>query len=148
MVISFAHSCDFSTSLSLRAQQDRLLAGDPAESRNPLDCRRSQPKENWYSCEFLRSSTLQLIGMILWGIGMGAQDSCLKAVLSAVVPSEKRSTAFGIFDTGFGIAWFVGSAIMGLLYDKSIPALVVFSVALQLLALPVLALAKKEQASK
>jgi len=42
----------------------------------------------------------------------------------------------------------VGSAIMGLLYDKSIPALVVFSVALQLLALPVLALAKREQASQ
>jgi hypothetical protein len=36
---------------------------------------------------------------------------------------------------------------MGLLYDKSIPALVVFSVALQLLALPMLAFAKLEKAS-
>lgn len=50
---------------------------------------------------FLRGTTLELVGMILWGIGMGAQDSCLKAVRSAVVPSDKRSTAFGIFDTGF-----------------------------------------------
>jgi hypothetical protein len=69
-------------------------------------------------------------------------------VLSAVVPSEKRSTAFGIFDTGFGIAWFAGSAIMGLLYDRSIPAPIAFSVALQLLALPVLALGKKAEVSK
>jgi MFS family permease len=84
----------------------------------------------------------------VWGLGMGAQDSCLKAVLSAVVPSEKRSTAFGVFDTGFGIAWFAGSAIMGLLYDKSIPALVVFSVVLQLAALPFLVLGKKAQPSK
>jgi MFS family permease len=53
---------------------------------------------------FLQESTLEFVGMILWGIGMGAQDSCLKAVLSAVVTSKKRSTAFGIFDTGFGIA--------------------------------------------
>jgi MFS family permease len=83
--------------------------------------------------------------MILWGMGMGAQDSCLKAVLSAVVPSEKRSTAFGIFDTGFGVAWFVGSVIMGLLYDKSIPALIVFSVLLQVFAIPVLALGKKAE---
>jgi len=94
---------------------------------------------------FLCGSRLELIGMILWGMGMGAQDACLKAVLAGVVPSEKRSTAFGVFDTGFGIAWFAGSAIMGLLYDKSIPALVVFSVALQLLALPVLALAGRNK---
>jgi predicted MFS family arabinose efflux permease len=97
---------------------------------------------------FLRGSGLELAGMLVWGLGMGAQDSCLKAVLSAVVPSEKRSTAFGVFDTGFGIAWFAGSAIMGLLYDKSIPALVVFSVVLQLAALPFLVLGKKAQPSK
>jgi MFS family permease len=95
---------------------------------------------------FLAGMRLELVGMILWGMGMGAQDSCLKAVLSPVVPSEKRSTAFGMFDTGFGIAWFAGSAIMGLLYEKSIPALVIFSVALQLLALPVFAFARREQA--
>ncbi len=75
---------------------------------------------------------------------MGAQDSCLKAVLSHVVPSEKRSTGFGIFDTGFGVAWFAGSAIMGLLYGRSIPALVAFSVILQLLALPIFVLAKRQ----
>jgi predicted MFS family arabinose efflux permease len=97
---------------------------------------------------FLRGTTLELIGMILWGIGMGAQDSCLKAVLSAVVPSEKRSSAFGVFDTGFGVAWFAGSAIMGLLYDKSILALMLFSVVLQLLALPLLAIAHRESASE
>ena len=63
-------------------------------------------------------------------------------------PSEKRSTAFGVFDTGFGIAWFGGSAIMGRLYDKSVPALVVFSVLLQLASLPVFFLAKKSATSE
>ncbi|MGD0986772.1 MAG: MFS transporter [Candidatus Sulfotelmatobacter sp.] len=92
---------------------------------------------------FLSTTGFELIGMILWGMGMGAQDSCLKAVLSKVVTSGKRSTAFGIFDTAFGVAWFAGSAIMGLLYDKSIFALVIFSVTVQLLALPLLALARK-----
>ena len=92
---------------------------------------------------FLQGEGLELAGMILWGLGMGAQDSCLKAVLARIVPSDKRSTAFGIFDTGFGIAWFAGSAIMGILYMKSIPTLVAFSVALQLLALPVFFVAEK-----
>ncbi len=91
---------------------------------------------------FLSGRELELLGMILWGLGMGAQDSCLKAVLSRVVRSGKRSTAFGVFDTGFGIAWFAGSAIMGLLYEKSIPAVVVFSMVLQFLALPVFVMAR------
>jgi predicted MFS family arabinose efflux permease len=54
----------------------------------------------------------------------------------------------GIFHIGFGIAWFAGSAIMGLLCDKSIPALVAFSVSLRILALRVLAFDKKHEASK
>jgi predicted MFS family arabinose efflux permease len=94
---------------------------------------------------FLGGFTLALIGMILWGIGLGAQDSLLKAVLAGAVHAEKRSTAFGIFDTGFGIAWFIGSAAMGLLYDNSIAALVVFSVLLQFTALPVLFFAKQQE---
>jgi len=93
---------------------------------------------------FLRDTPLELLGMILWGVGMGAQDSGLKAVLSHVIPSEKRSTAFGVFDTAFGIAWFAGSAIMGVLYEKSIPALIMFSVIFQLAALPVFVFANKE----
>jgi predicted MFS family arabinose efflux permease len=94
-------------------------------------------------CVFLGGPSLALAGMILWGIGMGAQDSLLKAILSRVIPREKRSTAFGIFDTAFGIAWFAGSAAMGLLYDKSVLAVVIFSVALQLAALPFFVLASR-----
>jgi MFS family permease len=90
---------------------------------------------------FLGGSAMAVIGVILWGVGLGAQDSSLKAILTGIVPPEKRSTAFGLFDTGFGIAWFAGSAAMGLLYDRSIIALVLFSGLLQLAALPVLGLA-------
>jgi MFS family permease len=53
---------------------------------------------------FLGGFALALVGTMLWGIGLGAQDSLLKAGLARVVPPEKRSTAFGVFDTGFGIA--------------------------------------------
>src|SRR5215469_16619817 len=95
-------------------------------------------------CVFLGGFALALVGMILWGLGMGAQDSLLKAVLVDVISKDKRATAFGVYDTVFGIAWFAGSAAMGLLYDKSIPALVVFSVVLQLAALPFFIWAKNQ----
>ncbi len=93
---------------------------------------------------FLGQFVLALLGMVLWGIGLGAQDTLLKALLSGIIEASKRSTAFGVFDTGYGIAWFLGSAAMGLLYDVSIPALIVFSVVLQLAALPVLFLANRQ----
>src|SRR5881398_4083573 len=94
---------------------------------------------------FLGTSIAALIGMIFWGIGMAAQGSLLQAMLTGVIPPQKRSTAFGLFDTGYGIAWFLGSAVMGLLYDKSILALVMFSVILQLAAIPVLFIGNKKR---
>src|SRR6266568_2072486 len=94
---------------------------------------------------FLGSSGFALIGMIFWGIGMSAQGSLFQAMLTGVIPPEKRSTAFGFFDTGYGIAWFLGSAAMGLLYDKSILAVVLFSVALEIAALPILFIATRRK---
>jgi MFS family permease len=94
---------------------------------------------------FLGTSVPALIGMIFWGIGMSGQDSLLRAMLTGVIPPEKRSTAFGLFDTGYGIAWFLGSALMGLLYDTSIMSVVMFSVSLQLAAVPVFFIANKKR---
>jgi len=92
---------------------------------------------------FLGTSVAALIGMVFWGIGISAQGSLLQAMLTGVIPPQKRSTAFGLFDTGYGIAWFLGSAVMGLLYDRSIVAVALFSVSLQLAALPIFFIANK-----
>jgi len=86
---------------------------------------------------FLGQFWMALIGMAVWGIAMGAQNSLLKAVLTGVMRVSKRSTGFGLFYICFGIAWFLGSATMGFLYDRSIIALILLSVVLQLAALPV-----------
>jgi MFS family permease len=83
--------------------------------------------------------------MVFWGIGMSAQGSLFQAMLTGVIPPQKRSTAFGLFDTGYGIAWFLGSAVMGLLYEKSILAVALFSVCLQLAALPIFFVANKKR---
>jgi predicted MFS family arabinose efflux permease len=86
---------------------------------------------------FLGSFWLIFTGMVLWGIGMGAQNTMLKAMLSGVISAAKRSTGFGLFYAIFGVGWFAGSALMGYLYDKSIPALIAFSIFAQLAAVPV-----------
>ena len=82
------------------------------------------------------SVSMLLIGIALWGIGMGAQESILKAVVTSIVPKDSRATGYGIFECSFGVFWFLGSWIMGVLYDLSIPAMVAVSVIAQLLAIP------------
>jgi len=86
---------------------------------------------------FLGGVRLVVAGMALWGISMGAQESVMRAAVADLVPSDRRATAYGLFHTAFGVAWFVGSAAMGFLYDWSIRAVVVFSVVVQLAAIPV-----------
>ncbi len=93
---------------------------------------------------FLGGFNLALLGMVLWGIGMGAQSSIIKAALADMVPRERRATGYGIFNTGFGLLWFLGSALMGLLYDVSLGGLIAFSVIIQLLALPVFSRVSRE----
>ncbi len=78
-----------------------------------------------------------LAGMALWGAGMGAQESILKAAIAGMIPAERRGSAYGIFNTGYGIMWFLGSAVMGVLYGQSVWALVLFSTLMQLLSVPV-----------
>jgi MFS-type transporter involved in bile tolerance (Atg22 family) len=74
--------------------------------------------------------------MTLWGINMGAQESILRATIATRVPAERRGSAYGLFNAAYGIAWFLGSALMGYLYDLSLSALIAFSVVVQLASIP------------
>lgn len=77
-----------------------------------------------------------LIGIALWGIGMGAQESILKAAISEMVPKTSRATGYGIFEFSFGVFWFLGSWLLGTLYDVNIVAMVAISVVTQFAAIP------------
>lgn len=87
---------------------------------------------------FLGGLTAVMVGMVCWGIGMGAQESIMRATIADLVPAHRRGTAYGIFNAGYGLAWFVGSALMGVLLDHAIGWLVVFSVVSQVMAVLVL----------
>jgi MFS family permease len=85
---------------------------------------------------FSQSYHFAVAGVVLWGIGMAAQESVMRAAIASMVPADKRGSAYGVFNTGFGVAWFLGSAAMGKLYDTSVLALIIFSVVLQLASVP------------
>jgi MFS family permease len=100
---------------------------------------------------FAKSLPLVIAGMVLWGIGMGAQESVLRAAIAQMTPLERRGTAYGVFNTGYGLCWFAGSALLGVLYDVSLPALIGVSIGFQVLAvvfLVVLALNQPRPSSR
>ncbi len=94
---------------------------------------------------FLGNFSMAIIGMILWGIGFGAQDTLLKAIIAGVMPEGKRNLAFGLFYVGYGFGWLFGSVTTGLLYGVSLYLLVAFSAASQLISLPFFAMARKHE---
>ena len=87
---------------------------------------------------FMENSYSVLFGMICWGVSLGAQEALTGAIIGGMISKDKRSTAYGIFNTGYGFAWFIGSTLMGIFYDFSIPLLVAFSIITQLLSVPLL----------
>ena len=92
---------------------------------------------------FFGNSGVAMVGMILWGIGFGAQDTLLKSLIASVLPEGQRNLAFGLFYVGYGSGWLIGSATTGLLYGKSLCWLAAFSVVIQLLSLPIFFLGNK-----
>jgi MFS family permease len=85
---------------------------------------------------FSDSIALIAVGMVLFGLGMGSQESIMRALVADLAPVGRRATAYGYYNTIYGSFWFAGSIILGLVYDVSIPLMITISVSLQLLSIP------------
>ncbi len=94
---------------------------------------------------FLGSFRIAAFGVLLWGIGMGAQESIMRAAVGDLSPKNRRATAYGIFNLFYGLSWFGGSALFGLVYDRSIFWAVLISVFLQVASIPFFAWCRAER---
>lgn len=93
-------------------------------------------------CVFLGGPAWIAIGVALWGIGVGAHESVMRAAVSRLFAPDRRASAFGVFNTVFGVAWFLGSLALGWAYEHALWSLVVLSMALQWLGMPLLFFAR------
>jgi predicted MFS family arabinose efflux permease len=93
---------------------------------------------------FLGGFWLALLGCILWGLGMGVHESIIPAAVAPMVPSERRASAYGLFTAGYGVFWFLGSVVIGVLYDVSLPGLIAFSIVTELAAVPLFILVRRQ----
>ncbi|WP_407169962.1 MFS transporter [Bradyrhizobium sp. ORS 111] len=97
---------------------------------------------------FFGGFTLSLIGALLWGIGLGAHESVMQAAVAQMVAQQRLGSAYGVFGAIFGVAWFVGSAALGALYDVSTAATVAIAVIAQLLAIVPIAIAARRMRAR
>lgn len=88
---------------------------------------------------FLGNFWVALVGAAVWGLGMGVHESIIPAAVSPMVQPERRASAFGLFTAGYGIFWFLGSVLIGELYDISMAATIGFCVSCELAAVPIFA---------
>lgn len=79
-----------------------------------------------------------VIGIILWGAVMGIQETIMRSVIANMIPIARRGLAYGIFNTAYGIAWFLGSIVMGIMYDFSVSYVIFFSIMVELISIPLL----------
>jgi predicted MFS family arabinose efflux permease len=86
---------------------------------------------------FLGGFWWALLGAAIWGLGMGVHESIIPAAVSPMVSTSRRASAFGTFTAACGVFWFLGSAVIGILYDRSVPAVIVFCMVTQLAAVPI-----------
>jgi len=96
---------------------------------------------------FLAGRFTALGGVVLWGLGVGVHESILAAAIATMVPTERRATAYGLFTAAFGGFWFLGSALLGWLYDVSLPIMVTVALVLELAAVPLLVQAARARAA-
>ena len=81
------------------------------------------------------NSALIIIGICLWGVGMGAQESILKSSVAKLSTKETRSKCFGLFEGIFGLSWFIGSFVLGFIYEASMIAFIILPIILQTCAI-------------
>lgn len=92
---------------------------------------------------FLGGFWPSLVGMSLWGLGMGVHESIIPAAVAPMVSADRRASAYGLFTGIYGTAWVLGSVVIGVLFDISLVAVAVFAVIAQLAAIPLILIVRR-----
>ena len=84
---------------------------------------------------FSESRILVIAAVVLWGAVMGIHETIMRAAIADLTGMKNRGKAYGIFNTIYGTAFFLGSSAMGFLYDFRMGLLFGFVAASQVIAL-------------
>lgn len=85
-----------------------------------------------------------IIGIILWGIVLGVHETIMRAAVADLTAISRRGSAYGIFNTIYGLSWMLGGAFMGMLYEHSVFSLILLAALFEVIAIPFFLILTKE----
>ncbi len=91
---------------------------------------------------FTSGLTTALLGVMIWGLATGVQDSTVKAWVADLAPAGRLGTAYGAFAAFQGFAALAGGTVAGATYADHLPMLIGLVAALQVVALTLMAAAR------
>jgi len=84
---------------------------------------------------FSHTYSIVLFSIILWGAIMGIHETIMRAAIADLTPLPRRATAYGIFNMIYGLAWLMGSSLIGLLYSISLGFIIALVVASEVISM-------------
>lgn len=63
------------------------------------------------------NKNLIIFGLLIFGLVIGSHETIIRSSISDLTPFSKGGTAYGIFNGIYGLAFLVGSSLVGSLYD-------------------------------
>lgn len=94
-------------------------------------------------CAFSKQRIFVIIGVLCWGIVMGIHETIMRSAIVDITSLNKRGTGYGFFNAAYGLAIFLGSVLLGFLYDRSIFFVIFTIIPIECLALIVFLFMKR-----
>lgn len=69
--------------------------------------------------------TLIIAAAAVFGLVLGMQESVYRAAVSELTPISSRGTAYGIFNTAYGVGFLISGSIYGLMMELKLPLITV-----------------------
>lgn len=77
-----------------------------------------------------------IISTVLWGIVLGVHETIMRAAVADLTCISRRGSAYGIFNTLYGLSWLLGGALMGMLYERSVYTLMILAALFEAVSIP------------
>jgi len=89
---------------------------------------------------------MALVAAVFWGLILGTHETIMKSAIADITPMHKRGTGYGVFNTVYGLAFFVSSTAMGFLYETGYLGPIILAIVAEILALPLFFVMRRESA--
>ncbi|WP_308534368.1 MFS transporter [uncultured Peptoniphilus sp.] len=82
------------------------------------------------------NKSLIIFGLLIFGLVIGSHETIIRSAIADITPFSKRGTAYGIFNGIYGLAFLIGSSLVGALYDfGNMNLIFIFVLAAQIISL-------------